>query len=149
MTINFGPQTVTFPHTDMMNLSYGWCSITALGKFQHNTGGQLALWNLKLLIPFPAGSTIFIPSAIIKHSNCLISNEEKRYSLTQFCSADLFRWAENGGQNDTDVMKSIKEEQNEEQKQKLLLQRQNDKKTRWETGICKYSTIEEIKTVKK
>ncbi|KAF7318029.1 hypothetical protein HMN09_00310200 [Mycena chlorophos] len=29
-TFNFGPQTVTIPHLDLLNLAWGWCFITAL-----------------------------------------------------------------------------------------------------------------------
>jgi hypothetical protein len=70
-TFNFGPQTVTFPHLDFVNLPWGWCTITALGDFDPNKGGHLILWDLKLIICFPPGSTILIPSALIRHSNYL------------------------------------------------------------------------------
>ena len=32
-TFNFGPTVCTFDHTDPGNLPFGWCAITALGKF--------------------------------------------------------------------------------------------------------------------
>jgi hypothetical protein len=64
-TFNFGPATVTFPHTDTLNLVWGWCAITALGAFDPQRGGHLVLWDLCLVIQFPPGSTILIPSAIL------------------------------------------------------------------------------------
>ncbi|KAL1697853.1 hypothetical protein EV121DRAFT_274811 [Schizophyllum commune] len=41
MTANLGPQTVTIPHRDFGNLCFGFCSITALGSFNPDLGGQL------------------------------------------------------------------------------------------------------------
>ncbi|KAJ7670536.1 hypothetical protein B0H17DRAFT_1209270 [Mycena rosella] len=49
-TFNFGPRAITVPHLDFGNLSWGWCTITALGKFNPNLGGHLILWDLKLVI---------------------------------------------------------------------------------------------------
>ncbi|PBK59481.1 hypothetical protein ARMSODRAFT_991148 [Armillaria solidipes] len=68
-TFNFGPRTLCFRHTDSGNLPFGWCAITALGRFNYHCGGHLVLWDLKLVIDFPPGSTILIPLAILRHSN--------------------------------------------------------------------------------
>ncbi|KAJ7234326.1 hypothetical protein B0H12DRAFT_989782, partial [Mycena haematopus] len=95
-TFNFGPATVTFPHIDYRNLAWGWCAITVLGRFNPDRGGHLVLWDLKLIIRFPPGSTIFIPSAILRHSNTSIQPGETRFSFTQFTPAALFRWVYNG-----------------------------------------------------
>jgi hypothetical protein len=65
MTFNFGPQTVTFDHRDSGNLAFGWCAITAFGNFDPTCGGHLVLWDMKLVIEFPPGSTILIPSAMM------------------------------------------------------------------------------------
>ncbi|KAJ7704272.1 hypothetical protein B0H14DRAFT_3099804 [Mycena olivaceomarginata] len=75
-TFNFGPRTVTFPHLDFANLAWGWCAITALGDFDPDRSGHLILWDLKLIIRFPPGSTILIPSALIRHSNTSIQAHE-------------------------------------------------------------------------
>ncbi|KAF7317938.1 hypothetical protein MKEN_00882000 [Mycena kentingensis (nom. inval.)] len=64
---NFGPRTATLPHIDFANLAWGWCFITALGNFDPDHGGHLVLWDLKMIIRFPAGSTIAIPSALLRH----------------------------------------------------------------------------------
>ncbi|SJL15741.1 uncharacterized protein ARMOST_19246 [Armillaria ostoyae] len=42
-TFNFGLRTLCFRHTDSGNLPFGWCAITALGKFNHLHGGHLVL----------------------------------------------------------------------------------------------------------
>ncbi|KAJ7202954.1 hypothetical protein B0H12DRAFT_1035810 [Mycena haematopus] len=102
-TFNFGPATVTFPHIDFRNLAWGWCAITALGDFNPDLGGHLVLWDLKLIIRFPPGPTIFIPSAILRHSNTSIQPHETRFSFTQFTPAALFHWVYNGFRTDKDV----------------------------------------------
>lgn len=135
-TINFGPRTATVPHTDFLDLAYGWCSITALGKFNPDKGGQLVLWNLKLVIRFPPGSTVFIPSAIITHSNCPISQKERRYSITQWSSGDLFRWVQNGFKNNTDVNAVATKEEK--------LQRKEIQRKRWREGLKMYPTLQEL-----
>ncbi|KAJ7676186.1 hypothetical protein B0H17DRAFT_849740, partial [Mycena rosella] len=95
-TFNFGPHTITVPHLDFGNLSWGWCAITALGWFDPDVGGHLILWDLKLVIRFPPGSTIIIPSAICRHSNVPVGPEETRFSFTQYTAGGLFRWIRNG-----------------------------------------------------
>ncbi|KAF7313768.1 hypothetical protein HMN09_00533900 [Mycena chlorophos] len=94
-TFNFGPETVTIPHLDLLNLAWGWCFITALGWFDPNKGGHLILWDLKRIVHFPPGSSIAIPSALIRHSNVSIQQGEIRYSFTQFAAGGLFRFVEN------------------------------------------------------
>ncbi|KAF7970728.1 hypothetical protein HWV62_23180 [Athelia sp. TMB] len=99
-TINFGPRTCCFPHTDANNLPYGLCAITALGSFDPALGGHLILWDLKTVVEFPPGSTILIPSATIRHSNTPIQKDETRYSFTQYAAGGLFRWVEHGFQTE-------------------------------------------------
>lgn len=98
ITFNFGPGVCTFPHKDCMNLSWGWCSITALGEYDHRKGGHIILWDLGVAVEFPAHSTILIPSAIVKHSNASIQEGERRQSVTQYNSVGLFRWRAYGFQ---------------------------------------------------
>ncbi|KAJ7281713.1 hypothetical protein C8J57DRAFT_1056475 [Mycena rebaudengoi] len=101
-TFNFGPPTVTLPHVNAANLAWGWCAITAFGNFNPDLGGHLILWDLRLIICFPPGSTIMIPSALLRHSNVSIQQGEARYSFTQFTASGLFRWVYNGKQTDID-----------------------------------------------
>jgi hypothetical protein len=92
LTFNIGPAACTKPHKDLMNLTWGWCAITSLGSYDHTKGGHLVLWDLKLAVEFPPYSTIFIPSAVLSHSNTAIGSSERRSSVTQYNSAGLFRW---------------------------------------------------------
>jgi hypothetical protein len=95
-SFNLGRQTVTYPHTDNCNLAHSWCSVTPLGNFDHQTGGHLVLWDFGLVVDFPAGSTILIPSSIIVHSNTTIKDNESRFSIVQYAAGGLFRWVKNG-----------------------------------------------------
>ncbi|KAJ7120482.1 hypothetical protein C8R43DRAFT_900789 [Mycena crocata] len=132
-TFNFGPATVTFPHIDFANLAWGWCAITALGKFDPNLGGHLILWDLRLIIRFPPGSTILIPSAILRHSNTCIRRHETRFSFTQFTPAGLFRWVYNDFRTDKDIDANAATTDAEHQR------RRGDRERRWREGVKMYS----------
>ncbi|KAL1711614.1 hypothetical protein EV715DRAFT_297890 [Schizophyllum commune] len=111
ITLNFGPKTVCFPHRDYGNLAFGWCAITALGNFDPDKGGELVLWDCKMVIRFPPGSTILIPSAILRHSNTPIRKGERRYSVTQYTAGSIFRWVEHGFQLDEKYYASLSREE--------------------------------------
>lgn len=115
---NLGPRTVCIPHCDAKNLSFGICCITALGSFDPVTGGHLVLEELKLVVEFPPGATVLIPSAVVMHSNTSIQEGETRYSFTQYASGSLFSYVENGMRTTKDVMLNMTLEQKTEWKQK-------------------------------
>ncbi|KAI0316155.1 hypothetical protein OF83DRAFT_1029189, partial [Amylostereum chailletii] len=94
-TFNFGPQAVTFAHTDYMNLANGFCSILALGNYDYKKGGHLVLHSLKLIIKFPPNTTFTVMSACCVHSNTAIAPHEYRRSIMQYSAGGLFRWVEN------------------------------------------------------
>ena len=81
--------------------------ITALGNFNPKLGGHLILWDLHLVIEFPPGSTILIPSASLRHGNTAIQPGEKQYSFTQYTAGGLFRWVEQGFQSTSDWYASL------------------------------------------
>ncbi len=95
-TFNLGPRVATYPHLDHLNFAFGMCAITSLGKYDHQKGGHIILWDAKLIIEFPPGATILIPSAILRHSNVAVADGETRYSLTQYFAGGLFRWVKCG-----------------------------------------------------
>lgn len=95
-SFNFGPATVCVDHTDSANDACNWCHIVALGRFDCNKRGQIVLPDLKLVIRFPHGSSIHIPSAIARHGNTPIGPGEERMSMTQYCGGGLIRWVECG-----------------------------------------------------
>lgn len=87
------------------------------------------------MVKFPPGSTVLIPSAIVRHSNCPIADKESRYSITEFSAADLFRWVANGNQNDCDVKQGTREER---------LKRRHEQLVRWKEGLLLYPTYKDI-----
>ncbi|KAJ7790143.1 hypothetical protein B0H14DRAFT_2396692, partial [Mycena olivaceomarginata] len=87
---NFGPNIWTFKHRDVVNLAFGWCAIQALGDFDPTKGGHLVLWDLMLVIEFPPGALILIPSATLSHSNVPVQPGDTHVSFTQFTSGGLF-----------------------------------------------------------
>ncbi|RDB24456.1 hypothetical protein Hypma_008438 [Hypsizygus marmoreus] len=135
-TVNFGPRTVTKPHTDRENMAWGWCAITALGDFDPDTGGHLVLWDLGLVIRFPPGATILIPSALLLHSNVQVKDGESRYSFTQYTAGGLFRWVYNGFCTDKSLMESATPEE--------IAMREEERAQRWEKGLAMFSTSEEF-----
>jgi hypothetical protein len=94
MSFNFGPATWCYRHTDWGNLAYGLCVITSAGNFDSTCDSHLILWECGLVIEFPPGASIIIPSATISHSNVPIQLCETRYSFAQYAAGGLFRWVE-------------------------------------------------------
>ncbi|TRM56376.1 hypothetical protein BD626DRAFT_414082 [Schizophyllum amplum] len=107
LTLNFGPQTMCYPHRDFGNLAFGFCAITALGRFDPNLGGHLILRELKLVVRFPPGLTIIIPSAILTHYNTAIGAHEKRFSATHYTAGAIFRFVAHGCRLNHDYYKSL------------------------------------------
>lgn len=93
MTVNFGPQTVCWPHRDTKNLAYGLCAIVAGGSFDHRRGGHLILHEFRLVLELRAGDTLFLPSAVVTHQNVAIGEGETRTSVVYYSAGGLFRWA--------------------------------------------------------
>jgi hypothetical protein len=135
-TFNFGPHTVSFPHLDPGNLLYSWCSITSLGPFEPKQSGHLILWDLGIIVEFPPGSTIFVPSAIVTHSNTPIQPGERRYSFTQYCAGGIFRFIANGFCSDSDFLAKASKEEKE--------QREVERQGRWERGLAMFPKLSEF-----
>ncbi|KAJ7279786.1 hypothetical protein C8J57DRAFT_1058650, partial [Mycena rebaudengoi] len=139
-TFNLGPKTCARGHRDFANLAFGWCVITALGKFDYTKGGHLILWDCKLIIEFPPGSTILIPSAAIFHSNLtLASPGETRFSFTQYTAGGIFRWVERGFQSEEAYLSSLSKEEQVAEREAGL--------ERGRTGAQLFSTLDELKSM--
>lgn len=126
---NLGPQTCTDRHTDPLNIVYGGCPVMAIGKFNSKLGGHLVLWDLRLVIRFPPGSLIILPSALIEHSNTPVGDDEERMSLAQYSAAGLFRWVHNGFKSDLEFQSTASA--------KDLKAWWEHKKTVWQEGLAK------------
>ncbi|KAI0686697.1 hypothetical protein C8T65DRAFT_590933 [Cerioporus squamosus] len=95
---NFGPNAVCCEHTDYANDPVNWCHVAALGRFDPQQGGHIILFNLRLVVEFPPGASVLMPSAIVPHANVPIQEGEVRLSFTQYCPGGLLRWVDAGFQ---------------------------------------------------
>lgn len=97
-TANTGPAAASYDHLDYANTAAGWCSITSAGTFDPKKGGHLILFDINKVVEFPSGSTVLIPSSVMRHGNTPIREEEgeTRVSMTQYAAGALFRWVDNG-----------------------------------------------------
>jgi hypothetical protein len=114
-TFNLGPNTITLDHLDSANVAHGLCAITALGNYNPKLGGHIALFDLGLIIEFPPGSTILLPSAVFRHGNTPIQPGETRMSFTQYVAGGLFRYVKYGFR----TAKKLVEEEREECKKEI------------------------------
>lgn len=107
-----------------------------MGNFDPRLGGHLVLWDLRLVIEFPPGSTILIPSAVLCHSNIAIRAGETRYSFTQYTAGGLFRWVDHGFQKEPEYFGGLTEEELEKENEAM--------EQRWSMGLGLFSTIDEL-----
>ena len=133
---NFGKNVWCYKHCDVMNCPFGFCAITALGKFDSTQGGHIILWEPKLIIEFPPGSTILIPSATITHSNIPVQEDDARISFTQDCTGGIFRYVDNGFR----MQEALKREDPREYERLETL-----KGGRWEAGLGLLATMDNVK----
>ncbi|KAJ6546007.1 hypothetical protein DFH09DRAFT_927467 [Mycena vulgaris] len=136
-TFNFGRNVWMFKHRDVLNLVFGWCVIQALSHFDPRKGGHLVLWDLKLVIEFPPGTLILLPSVTIAHSNVPVQDTEERVSFTQFSASGIFRYFDNGCQ----TVNQLAENNPKEYDHLTVL-----KTAHWEEGLKLLSTIDELLT---
>ncbi|KAJ7902515.1 hypothetical protein B0H14DRAFT_2221465, partial [Mycena olivaceomarginata] len=136
VTANLGPVSVSPPHTDAGNKADGMCLIGALGNFDADKGGHLVCWDYNLIVRFPAGCSILIPSAVVTHSNTPIQDGEDRFSLIQYSAGGLFRWIANGFRSDLAWAASASAAG--------LARREEDRKSRWRTALKKFALWKDV-----
>lgn len=134
-TFNAGPRVWTRRHRDSMNCAFGVCAIHSLGDFDPTKGGHLVLPDLKLVVEFPSGSTVLIPSAVLTHANVPVGEDEKRASFTQFCPGGLLRYIDGNFMTE----KALKAASEGDFKKHQL-----SKKERWQKGLKMWSTLTDI-----
>lgn len=135
VAFNLGSRVATRKHVDSQNCPFGWCTITALGDFDASKGGHLVLWDLNLILEFPAGACVCLPSSLITHSNIPTSLSETRMSFTQYCPGEIFRHIENGFRTDKTLEKTDPA---------ILLFRKEIRKTRIKEGRQMFSTVKDL-----
>ena len=135
VAFNLGKQVATNKHIDSGNCPFGWCTITALGDFDASKGGHLVLWDLGIILEFPAGACVCLPSALVTHSNIPTNTNKIRMSFTQYCSGEIFRHIENGFTTDRRLRESDSA---------ILLFRKEVRRTRAEKGLWMFSMMKDI-----
>lgn len=136
-TFNCGPRVVTLEHVDCTNVPFGLCAIFACGSYDPKTGGHLVLFDLGLVIEFPPGSTILVPSGTLRHGNVAIKDGETRQSFTQYCPGGLFRWVAYG-------FKSVTTSSDETRR---LFERSHE--TRCKRAVGLFSKLDELESDRK
>ncbi|KAJ3502793.1 hypothetical protein NLJ89_g8723 [Agrocybe chaxingu] len=134
---NFGPRVCTSKHRDVLNCPYGLCAIQALGYFDSTKGGHVILWEPKLIIELPPGAIIFIPSAVITHSNTPVRDGEIRLSFTQYCPGGLIRFVDHGFRLERDIKANDK---------KYYAEICRERPYRWKKALSLLSTLSELRT---
>ncbi|KAJ7020703.1 hypothetical protein C8F04DRAFT_973735, partial [Mycena alexandri] len=76
--------------------------LTALGKYNHNCGSHIILWELGFVISFPPGASIILPTGVIHYSFVRVRPDETRYSLLQWAGSGITRYLRNGYNMDLD-----------------------------------------------
>lgn len=136
-SFNCGPRTVALKHTDFGNISHGICALTALGSFNHLLGGHLVLFDLKIAVQFPSGSTALIPSGCVSHGNTPIQENETRMSIAQYASGGLFRWVAYGFQSAKSLIQTA-----EGRDRKAAIDMKAGE--RWKLGLAMFSKYNEL-----
>lgn len=134
---SFGPKAVTRKHRDYANLPSGWRAITALGDYDPVKGGHAVLWELNIIIEFPPGWTLLLPTAAISVSNTRIGRRETRASFTQYSDGSLFRRINHGDQN------GVKGELTDETRLEIYAQQ----KAQCQFGLALFSTLDELRAL--
>ena len=137
VTFNCGPATACLEHTDFGNVAGGLCAVTSLGNYNPKQGGHLVLFSLRLVVEFPPGSTIFLPSSTISHGNTPIQDGESRLSITQYCAGGLIRWVDYGFQ----AVKSLLSQPGGKAKK---AETDGLPGSRWQAAMELYSKFEEL-----
>ncbi|KAJ7678467.1 hypothetical protein B0H14DRAFT_2423310, partial [Mycena olivaceomarginata] len=137
VTANLGPVSVSPPHTDFSNKADRMCLIGALGDFNADQGGHLVCWDYDLIVRFPPGCSILIPSAVVTHSNTPIQDGEERFSLIQYSAGGLFCWVDNGFQSDRSWRESATAED--------IQRREAERKARFAAALKKFSLWKDVK----
>jgi hypothetical protein len=122
-----------------LNKAEGVCAITSLGAFDYVEGGHLVLPNLKLLIEFPPGVLILLPSSVLRHGNTALALGDRRMSFTQYMAGGLHRWYEYGCRSVRTVEASTLP-----QDKKLVKKMRNQAKTAFREALRMWSTTTEL-----
>lgn len=107
---NFGPASGCYDHLDYANAATVWCAITPAGSYDPKISGHLILFDIDLVIEFPPGSTILIPSSVMWHANTSIQDNETCVLIAQYAAGGLFKYIDYGFATEKDAEEENKAE---------------------------------------
>lgn len=93
------------------------------------------LWEPHLVIEFPPGSLVLIPSATISHSNTPVAPGDSHSSFTQYAPGGLFRYVDYGFRLENKLRA---------EDPALFQEKMEEHPRRWKKGLGLLSTVEEV-----
>ena len=105
----------------------GWCSLTAGGDFDPHTGGHLFLPQARLIVEFPPGATVLIPSTLV-YGIVPVPRGQTRYTFAQYTPVDVVRYIDNGYRTRRDVFRETTSDLTRDDASKSLMRLQDDLK---------------------
>ena len=134
LCLNLGGKATSSKHRDYQNLAFGVCAIGIFGDFDYYEGGQLVLYEPKVIIEARKGDVAFLPSATISHGNIRLAHDtDERYSLVMYTPGSNFRWLANGCRTVNSLSK---------QEYAQLLE---SGEQRWKQGLKLFPTLHELR----
>ncbi|KAJ7829913.1 hypothetical protein B0H13DRAFT_1655419 [Mycena leptocephala] len=115
-----GPHRQTYAGLPDRHQPGTWSILTSLGNYAPMVGGHIILWDLGLVVSFPAGSSILIPTSVLRYSFVRVRPGERRYSLIQWAGAGIFRWFLNGRHTDIEFATNATWEEHEARESRRL-----------------------------
>jgi hypothetical protein len=107
-TFNFPHAPETCGHTDSGNPPAIKCMIARVGRYNADRSAALVLFDLRLMIRFPAGSLISICSAGMRHGTSKIHPEDSCAGFVQYCAGGLKRHVDYGFKTEKEMQKTRK-----------------------------------------
>lgn len=114
----------------------GWDVLTSVGNYDA-TEGQLILWENNSVLPFPPGSTFFLPPGLMTYSFTAVSEPNSQMFVVQSLDAALEHFVANGCQAEPTSTHRLPGYSSAEERKAILLERA-------EVLLSKYPTIEEF-----
>ena len=97
----------------------------------------MVLVDYKLVVEFPRGATLCLPSAVCKHSNTHIQDGETHAAFTQYSAEGLFRYVDHRFQ----TWKTLASKKDSKSR-RLVSQLKKTRKTHWTQKASLFSKIE-------
>ncbi|KAK6971925.1 hypothetical protein R3P38DRAFT_2813183 [Favolaschia claudopus] len=86
-------------------------AVTAFGKYNSKTGGQIVFGDDDKMLEFPAGRTVIFPAGAKEYTFAAVGRNEERFLIRQYCNAGVLRWVEKGGRTDREFDEMASEEE--------------------------------------